>query len=154
MLGCYTLLLDIMSSLSFEYDWITLDNVSKLSSSLLSLENWIVHLATIQVIIARDLLSAGIRKFLQTDRGHLGQEVRLLSFYDLKKRENCSNLDSPHTHWKKSEEVTIGIKYSLALFCPSGKIDGLSSNSGQGIPESFGKACVRYCSCRTIVCML
>ena len=100
MLGCYTLLLDIMSSLSFEYDWITLDNVSKSSSSLLSLENWIVHLATIQVIIARDLLSAGIRKFLQTDRGHLGQEVRLLSFYN-------SNKD-------KIVQIWIGLTYSCA----------------------------------------
>ena len=93
------------------------------------------------MISACDLLSAGICKFLQSDGGHLGQEVQLLSFYD-------SNKDKIVQIWvglkytgKKSEEVALEMNYSLALFCPGGKIDGSTSNSGQGTPKSFGEAC-------------
>ena len=67
MHGRYTLLLEIMSSLNFDYDWFTLDNVSKSALSLSSLENLIVDLAKMQVMTAHSLPVLGIRKMLQTD---------------------------------------------------------------------------------------
>ena len=94
-------------------------------------------------------MKKGVRVFVQTDGGHKGQEVRLLSYYDAEVDKVLSIWTGLQFCRKSSGEVAAGINLSLNIFRSNNSgIDGSTVDSGQGTPESFGLACKKLDLCQ------
>ena len=149
-LSRYILLSDANVNSKSNYDWITVQSISASTPSSSVMEKWVGELAVRQVIVARHKLSDDVKAYIQTDGGHKGQEVRLLSYYDL-------SLNKISTMWlgltycgKTSNQVAAGIKLSLDLFRrDNSMLEGATVDSGGGTPESFGVSCKQLNICMT-----
>ena len=138
----FTLLYDINELCGKKNDFVSIQNVYNCSPKASTIDNWILNLAARQVVIARATIVDDVKIFLQTDGGHNGQEVRLLSYY------NKAN-DKIEVIWlgltycgKASKLVAEGLKLSLDLWFGEGTtIAGTTGDSGAGTPESLGRAC-------------
>ena len=144
-LGRYTLLHDVQGALDHSNDWITLKNVAQSSPKATAIDTWVKELASLQVIVHRNMVSSGA-SFFQTDGGHKGQEVSLFSTY-------CTTQERIIQVWagcntvagKTSFDVAVGAKLRLELFFTkpalllSPQVDGICVDSGQGTPESLSK---------------
>ncbi len=88
--------------------------------------------------------------FCQSDGGQKGQEVRLFSILDETDKTESENgvicqfwADLTYTG-KTSDEVAAGTNQSLKKFGnPNKQINGSTSDSGAGTPESYANACVK-----------
>jgi hypothetical protein len=143
----FIILNDANNNLKVKYNWISGENAAACSPSSSSIEVWVKELAVTQVIIARHQLQ-GLNVYLQTDGGHLGQEVRLLSYWDERRSEVRTIWLGLSYCGKTSDDVARGIKLSLDLFRRNNStIDGATVDSGQGTPESFRAACSKLNIC-------
>jgi hypothetical protein len=86
--------------------------------------------------------------FGQSDGGQKGQEVRLISVWN-RERATTNHPDGEcKLYWldlaytgKKSEDAAKGMKHSLKKFgLNDKKLQGLTSDSGEGTPESWSNA--------------
>jgi len=139
-LGRFTLLHDVSKMTTINFDWLSLKNVGMSSPKADAINVWVKELAVMQVMVYRDIFSTG-SIFYQTDGGHAGQEVSLLSKY-CEKEEKVIQVWAGLTSvgGKGSSQVAQSTKKRIELFCggPISKIDGLCVDSGCGTPESLG----------------
>jgi hypothetical protein len=128
---------------------LNLDNVSNSSPCSISLTNWVIELARDQVLIfSRKVDDCSL--FCQLDGGQKGQEVRLFSLLDESDKIESGNggicqfwADLTYTG-KTSDEVAAGTNQLLKKFGnPNKQINGSTSDSGAGTPESYANACVK-----------
>jgi hypothetical protein len=150
LIGClsrYILLSDANVNSRSNYDWINVQSISASTPSSSVMEDWVGELAVRQVIVARHKLSGDVKAYIQSDGGHKGQEVRLLSYYD-------PILNKISTMWlgltycgKTANQVAAGIKLSLDLFRDNSTFEGATVDSGAGTPESFGVSCKQLNIC-------
>jgi hypothetical protein len=154
-LGRYTFLLEVKASIDcgkmqgMDVSYMNLKNVANCSPCCTSLTNWVTELAKDQYLIfSRKMDDANI--FCQSDGGQKGQEVRLFSLLD-----EADTTQSEHgaicEFWadltytgKTSDEVAAGTNHSLKKFGhPDKLINGSTSDSGAGTPESYANACAK-----------
>jgi hypothetical protein len=110
------------------------ENAAACSPSASSIESWVKDLSVTQIIIARFQLE-GLHVYLQTDGGHKGQEVRLLSYWDEPRQEIRTIWLGLSFCGKTSDDVARGIKLSLDIFRRnSTTISGATVDSRQGTP--------------------
>jgi hypothetical protein len=138
----FTLLYDVNELCVKKNDFVTIQNVYNCSPKASTIDNWILNLAARQIVIARAAIVDDVKIFLQTDGGHNGQEVRLLSYYN-KASDKIEVIWLGLTYCgKASNLVAEGLKLSLDLWFGEGTmIAGTTGDSGAGTPESLGRAC-------------
>ena len=121
------------------YKWMGLKSISSSTPSSSVIETWVLDLAIKQIMISRHALRYQQPLYIQTDGGHQGQEVRLMSYYDPPSDNIKKNWMGLTYCGKTSDEVAKGIKLSLDLCVGTGrKMNGSTVDSGGGTPESFG----------------
>ncbi len=155
-LARYTFLLEVKASVEYsgkakgvDASFFNLDNVSNSSPCSTSLTNWVIKLARDQVLIFSRKADE-YNLFCQSDGGQKGQEVRLFSLLDESNKSESENgvicqfwADLTYTG-KTSDEVAAGTNHSLKKFGnPNKQINGSTSGSGAGTPESYANACAK-----------
>ena len=141
-LSRYTLLYDIQAHSRYKHDFITLRNIHKISPCESTIDNYVPRLAAMQVITTRLSVPPTAKLFVQTDGGHQGQEVRLLSYYNQRKNKIEVVWLGLTYCGKDSGAVARGLRQSLVLWFDYNRlIAGTTGDSGSGTPESLGKAC-------------
>ena len=80
VLGDINMELQILNMKPFQ--WINFQNISASTVSSSSIKNYVLELAVKQLVIIRYNLRLNQNIFVQSDRGHKGQEVRLFSYFD------------------------------------------------------------------------
>ena len=141
-LARYTLLHDIAYSVNYDTNWLSLESVANSSPSGTSIDNYVKELAILQCLVYRDKLSDKT-VYVQTDGGHKGQEISMLTYYDPEtdKIEQLF-LGLGAVGGKASKDVAKGIKERLELIGRQGKqLGGCTVDSGAGTPESLAAAC-------------
>ena len=138
----YTLLYDIQAHSRYKHDFITLCNIHKISPCESTIDNYVPRLAAMQVITTRLSVPPTAKLFVQTDGGHQGQEVRLLSYYNQRKNKIEVVWLGLTYCGKDSSAVARGLRQSLVLWFDYNRlIAGTTGDSGSGTPESLGKTC-------------
>jgi hypothetical protein len=126
-----------------------LKNVANWCPCCTSLTNWVTELARDQYLIFSSKMDNS-NLFCQSDGGQKGQEVRLFSLLDETDTTESENgvicefwADLTYTG-KTSDEVAAGTNHSLQKFGhPTKQINGSTSDSGAGTPESYANACAK-----------
>ncbi len=132
-----------------EVSFVTLENVANCSPCCTSLTKWVVELARDQYLIFSHKMDNS-NVFCQSDGGQKGQEVRLFSILDETDKTESENgvicqfwADLTYTG-KTSDEVAAGTNHSLKKFGhPNKQLNGSTSDSGAGTPESYANACAK-----------
>jgi hypothetical protein len=148
-LARFTFLLEVKGKMkeAMDVSFMNLTNVANCSPCCTSLTNWVTELAKDQYLIfSRKMDDANV--FCQSDGGQKGQEVRLFTILD-KADTSQSEYGSICEFWadltytgKTSDEVAAGTNHSLKKFGhPNKRINGGTSDSGAGTPESYANAC-------------
>jgi hypothetical protein len=155
-LARYTFLLEVKASVKYsgkakgiDVSFFNLDNVSNSSPCSTSLTNWVIELARDQVLVLSRKADE-YNLFCQSNGGLKGQEVRLFSLLDASDKSESDN-GGIYQFWadltctgKTSDEVAAGTNQSLKKFGnPNKQINGSTSDSGAGTPESYANACAK-----------
>jgi hypothetical protein len=112
------------------------------SPSASAIDDWVVHLALEQAVIASAFFQNCGAVYLMSDGGHKGSQVKLLSGWDEHDTSQTPEgsvrtiLLDIDASGKKSEDVATGCVYSLEKIGVD-NIDGLTNDSGAGTPESL-----------------